>query len=122
MNIKRKPTLMEFINYEIIRRSGKFNMIMQADKAAKAAGLNTWEYVNVINNYDWCMNKWRDRKFHVICHLIDNSGVDYPTLNYRDDGTPSIYNLDDAINSLIKGRLEDQPNYNWELEEIHQKI
>lgn len=41
----------EFEAYEKVRRSGKFNMIMEATDAADAAGLDRDRYMLVIKNY-----------------------------------------------------------------------
>ena len=51
MNKFQSRELDNFLFYERIRRSGKFNMITEAYEAAKAAGLTIAEYKNVIRNY-----------------------------------------------------------------------
>lgn len=37
--------------YERVRRSGEYNMITEAYLAAKAAGLNKEEYIEIVKNY-----------------------------------------------------------------------
>lgn len=37
--------------YEKVRASGRFNMIMEGNAAAKSAGLSRDEYIFVIENY-----------------------------------------------------------------------
>jgi hypothetical protein len=53
--IKAKPlselTDADFWAYEDVRRIGRFNMITEADSAARAAGLDIKTYYGVIMNY-----------------------------------------------------------------------
>ena len=42
----------EFLKYEKVRQSGKYNMIMDAAAAWKAAGLARCQYFDIIENYD----------------------------------------------------------------------
>ena len=44
--------LVDFYRYELVRRSGKYNMIMEAEAAAKAANLDLLIYCQVIRNYE----------------------------------------------------------------------
>ena len=44
--------LADFYRYELVRRSGKYNMIMEAKAAAKAANLDLLIYCQVIRNYE----------------------------------------------------------------------
>lgn len=40
-----------FIKYEKVRLSGKYNMIMDCGKAAKEAGLTMKEYTDIVKRY-----------------------------------------------------------------------
>ena len=40
-----------FYKYEKVRRSGRYNMIMEADKAIKACGISSREYRDIILSY-----------------------------------------------------------------------
>ena len=53
-----KVTKEEFEAYEKVRRSGKYNMMTQADWAASAANLEYERYIEVLKNYDQCVKKW----------------------------------------------------------------
>lgn len=44
--------LTDFYRYELVRRSGKYNMITEAELAAKAANLDLPTYCQVIRNYE----------------------------------------------------------------------
>lgn len=46
-----KKQLQDFKKYEKVRRSGKFNMLMDAPNAAQEAGLTRTAYCNVIRFY-----------------------------------------------------------------------
>lgn len=52
----------EFLKYEKVRRSGKYNMIMDADAAWKAAGLVCCQYFDIIKNYSTYYNKYINEK------------------------------------------------------------
>lgn len=41
----------DFVNYERIRRSGKFNMIVDASIIANKMGISNSRYIWIINNY-----------------------------------------------------------------------
>ena len=41
-----------FYKYEKVRRSGRYNMIMEADKAIKACGISSREYGDIILGYN----------------------------------------------------------------------
>lgn len=47
-----------FENYERVRKSGVYNMIMQANEAATDAGLTMDQYMFVINNYSDLYRKY----------------------------------------------------------------
>lgn len=40
-----------FYSYEKVRRSGRYNMIMEADKAIKACDISSREYRDILLNY-----------------------------------------------------------------------
>ncbi len=40
-----------FYKYEKVRRSGRYNMVMEADKAIKACDISSREYQDVILSY-----------------------------------------------------------------------
>lgn len=40
-----------FYKYEKVRRSGRYNMIMESEKAIKACGITSQEYRDIILNY-----------------------------------------------------------------------
>ena len=48
---KRFPSKQEFESYERVRKSRKFDMIMQSERAAKAADLSSEVYWSVIKHY-----------------------------------------------------------------------
>lgn len=41
-----------FYKYEKVRRSGRYNMVMEADKAIKAYGISSREYRGILLNYN----------------------------------------------------------------------
>ncbi len=41
-----------FYKYEKVRRSSRYNMIMEADKAIKACGISSREYRDIILSYN----------------------------------------------------------------------
>ena len=41
-----------FYKYEKVRRSGRYNMIMEADKAIKARDISSREYRDILLNYN----------------------------------------------------------------------
>lgn len=41
-----------FYKYEKVRRSGRYNMIMEASQAIKACGITSREYRDIILNYN----------------------------------------------------------------------
>lgn len=43
----------DFKKYEIVRRSGEYNMLTEADRAAKEAGLSQKKYLNIIHKYSF---------------------------------------------------------------------
>lgn len=47
-----------FVAYEKVRKSGKFNMMADSRAAAVSAGLTRTEYMNVIMNYNQCLDVW----------------------------------------------------------------
>ncbi len=44
-----------YIAYERVRKSGRFNMIMQGGQAAQAAGLDREDYLFVMEHYEALM-------------------------------------------------------------------
>lgn len=52
------PTKEEFEAFEKVRRSGKWNMFMDAKNAAIDAGLSPDRYKLVLMNYETCMLKY----------------------------------------------------------------
>lgn len=50
----------DFKRYVDVQRGGRFNMITQADAAARLAGLKMPRYLGVIENYAALANKWPD--------------------------------------------------------------
>lgn len=49
VNENWKPS---FYKYEKVRRSGRYNMITEADKAIKACGITSREYRDIILGYN----------------------------------------------------------------------
>ena len=45
-------TKRKFMEYEKVRLSGKYNMIIEADKAMKEAKLTKEEYLEIIRRYE----------------------------------------------------------------------
>lgn len=43
----------DFKKYEIVRQSGKFNMLTEADKAAIEAGLTQRKYLKIVHKYSF---------------------------------------------------------------------
>lgn len=41
-----------FYKYEKVRRSGRYNMIMEADKAIKTCGISSQEYRDILLNHN----------------------------------------------------------------------
>ena len=52
MENKTLPTKEDFEAYRKVQNSGNFNMITEADKAARTAGLDIGTYFEVIRNYN----------------------------------------------------------------------
>ena len=52
----------EFLKYEKVRQSGKYNMIMDAAAAWTAAGLARCQYFDIIENYSTYYNKYINEK------------------------------------------------------------
>lgn len=50
----------EFQSYERVRKSGLYNMMMEAPFAAEAADLPNTRYWKVLKNYEACAEKWPD--------------------------------------------------------------
>lgn len=101
MTMMRKPTLMEFIKYEIVRRDGQYNMIMECSYAADAAGLGMPEYANMLNNYEWCRDQWINGKFK-IKQVIHTHGNTYEVFMKDNFGKDEIYNFDKALENYEK--------------------
>ncbi len=49
--IVNKNWRLNFYKYEKVRRSGRYNMITEANKAIKACGISSQEYRDVILSY-----------------------------------------------------------------------
>ena len=50
--VKKTTGLLNFYHYELVRRSGKYNMITEAKLAAKSAGLDMTTYHKIILEYE----------------------------------------------------------------------
>ena len=50
--VKKTIGLLNFYRYELVRRSGKYNMIMEAKLAAKSAGLDMITYRRIMLEYN----------------------------------------------------------------------
>ena len=48
----------KFLAYEAVRKSGKYNMIMDSSKAMIEAGLNFHDYAYIIHNYSKLAEKY----------------------------------------------------------------
>lgn len=52
----------EFLKYEKVRQSGKYNMIMQMSEVLVETGLNYHNYIDIIKNYNKYYNKYINEK------------------------------------------------------------
>lgn len=50
--VEKTTELLIFYRYELVRRSGKYNMITEAKLAAKSAGLDTITHRKIILEYE----------------------------------------------------------------------
>ena len=50
--VEKTTGLLNFYHYELVRRSGKYNMITEAKLAAKSAGLDMITYRKIILEYE----------------------------------------------------------------------
>lgn len=50
--VEKTTGLLNFYHYELVRRSGKYNMITEAKLAAKSAGLDTITHRKIILEYE----------------------------------------------------------------------
>ena len=50
--VEKTTELLNFYHYELVRRSGKYNMITEAKLAAKSAGLDTITHRKIILEYE----------------------------------------------------------------------
>ena len=50
--VEKTTELLNFYHYELVRRSGKYNMITEAELAAKSAGLDMITYRKIILEYE----------------------------------------------------------------------
>ena len=50
--VEKTTGLLNFYHYELVRRSGKYNMITEAELAAKSAGLDMITYRKIILEYE----------------------------------------------------------------------
>ena len=50
--VEKTTELLIFYRYELVRRSGKYNMITEAKLAAKSAGLDMITYRKIILEYE----------------------------------------------------------------------
>ena len=50
--VEKTTRLLNFYHYELVRRSGKYNMITEAELAAKSAGLDMITYRKIILEYE----------------------------------------------------------------------
>ena len=53
-----EPTRKQFMAYRRVQETGRYNMIMDADKASKAAGLTLTTYFAIINRYNELYDKY----------------------------------------------------------------
>lgn len=54
-----------FYKYEKVRRSGRYNMIMEACQAIKACGISSREYRDIILNYN-CYKRYIEAKYESV--------------------------------------------------------
>ena len=52
MTLINEDWKLNFYKYEKVRRSGRYNMIMEADKAIKVYGVSSQEYRNILLHYN----------------------------------------------------------------------
>ena len=50
--VEKTTELLNFYHYELVRRSGKYNMITEAKLAAESAGLDIITYRKIILEYE----------------------------------------------------------------------
>ena len=50
--VEKTTELLNFYHYELVRRSGKYNMITEAKLAAESAGLDMITYRKIILEYE----------------------------------------------------------------------
>lgn len=50
--VEKITELLNFYHYELVRRSGKYNMITEAELAAESAGLDMITYRKIILEYE----------------------------------------------------------------------
>ena len=50
--VEKTTELVNFYHYELVRRSGKYNMITEAELAAESAGLDMITYRKIILEYE----------------------------------------------------------------------
>lgn len=50
--VEKTTELLNFYHYELVRRSGKYNMITEAELAAESAGLDMITYRKIILEYE----------------------------------------------------------------------
>ena len=50
--VEKTTGLLNFYHYELVRRSGKYNMITEAELAAESAGLDMITYRKIILEYE----------------------------------------------------------------------
>lgn len=112
----KKPTLMEYVNYEIVRRNGKFNMITEIENASKEAGLSIKQFKNVINNYQWCINQWYNCIFKIIKTYNKCSKLCHEDVN-DDNGNVIKFEIDYGIDELSRIRSQF-PDDTWELKQV----
>ena len=48
----------DFLSYEEVRKSGKYNMITQMSEVLVEAGINYHTYIEIISNYNKYYNKY----------------------------------------------------------------
>lgn len=120
------PTKKQFLAYERVRKSGKFNMITQCVKAARESGLDVDTYFEIIKNYGKLHDKYMGEKFPAIEKKLAEVGsifknrtdakFDYEALVEKEDGRLSCglkvwsdgKKLDDEDLQIIRANLELQ--------------
>jgi len=77
MNQKYQKYYKNWILYEGVRRSGEFNMIMEAEDARKKAGISSpHDYADIVRKYSFVKNE--------LSELCKENGLDIETVDLKD--------------------------------------